>query len=1597
MLTLQKKLAPVIIMATTEKYTTVIELNSEQAKRNLDELRRKVESWKSDLAEAKEKKMGKGFIASIRKELHEAEKELKKYDSEVARTIDTMNDLQSASVDRIEEAQKSLKRLASEVPQDSPFFKLLNDQLDMVMQELENIKATKAFEKLQLEAEGATKTFEQTRAEVQFIKQTVENIDTASLRQLKLAEQTAKGIKESAAQGSLEYNGAASAIGKIQAKLSQVEAEEKHIVTLVEKYNEELRNTDKAALKVANETELIERTMNNLSGASIRDLEYSIKMLNEQLRETERTGGDVEVITFKLKQLNTELRKVQDMQKPDEKKGSLLSRFITSLNKNWGAITQIIAGITQLTFTVRKSVQDFADMEEEMADVRKFTGLADEAVRNLNEDLKKMDTRTGRDQLNRLAGSAGRLGKHSTKDIKEFVEGADMINVALGEDLGDGAVEKIGKLTMAFGEDKNKGLKGAMLSTGSAINELVQNSSAQAGYLVDFTARVAGFGKQIGLTQTQIMGYGTVMDENLLKDEMAATAFGNMLTKMQTDTDKFAKIAGMNVKQFADLLNKDANAAILALADNLKKADPQTMMKMLDSMGLDGSRAVGVLSTLADKIDDVRKHQERANEAYEKATSVQNEFNIKNNTVQARLEKCRKAFKEMAIELGERLLPVVQYTITGASLMAKTLSVLTGFFMSNWKAIVALSAQLAALTVVYKAAEIRAYAWYLKELLLDNLHRAQIVLMKARTAAVLTYNAAVALLTANVTRAAAAMRLMRISAISNPYTAILAVVLALGTAIYTAVAAWKRHNQAVRENLQEIKNLRAQQQLEKDLNKQVSESIAEQKTKVEQLSRVIHSNAYTIDERRSAIKALQNIIPDYHASISNEGKLYNENSTAIKQYIQDLSDAALAEAIYQKKVEINQKKLELNFKQNKIEGSLKAVQAYRETQPQTETKEIEDENGRTLSFQAKTASAIESDRQQKIHEQRLADVKSEQKVVEAEDKYLDTVLAKNKKANVLFNEKSAHTTPTSGSTTTPTTPFKSDEELKKEEEERRKEAEDAAKAESDAKIAILTHQYAMGEIAYRQYIQKLAELQTEGLKKRRDVYEKGSAEYEKLNRQLEERAFKGDQQVNRMKLDDLRHCMRLQQAEIEAQAARGEITESEKLEKLQDLEENYLVDVVEQYKAGSLERMKAEWELQEVEKRNKIERERRYQQQVEQIREQYLGMSNIRQMEIAMKGLDDLHAKGLLKEKEYHAALAALQAQFAGYQTTLERDFKVGSDMLKVAGDAAKKELDGKRGSDIPFLGDVMLYQTTMEKLKQLYGNDKENHDAYLAAKQQATAQFCTNLASQMQAAYNSINQVMSAASNYFSAQQEYETAQVQKKYEKQIEAAGNNQKKVKKLQEKQQKEEAAIKTKYNKRQMAIQMAQAVAQTAINAISAYGAALQIGPLGLTLAPIAAAMAIAAGMLQIAALKKQQEAQSVGYYEGGFTGGHRYKKEAGVVHEGEFVANHQAVSNPAIMPFLSFLDQAQRNNTVGSLTMQDVSRSMGTGGTSQIVTPIVNVNANNEELRETMEANREATELLVQKLDEGIEAYPVIDGPRGLYRMLKQYEKLIKSK
>lgn len=1586
-------------MATTEKYTTVIELNSEQAKRQLDELKRKVESWKQLKDEAIKAKEGKSFVAQINRELRAAEKELKKYDNEVSRTIDTLNDLGSASIERIEDAQKHLRRMVAEVPHDSGFYQQLNEQLDQVTQELENIKATKAFEKMMQDAAGTTKTFEQIRAEAEFVRQTVENIDTASLKQLKLAEQTAKGIKESAQQGTAEYNGAATSLDKIRAKLTEVETNERKVVSLVERYNQELKNTNKAEQQVVTDTELIDRTLSKLSSASVRDIEYSIKMLNEQLRDTERTGGNVEELTAKLKQLNEELKKVQDMQKPDTKKGNIFSRGVNFLNNNWGAITQIIGAYSGLRDVVKGSVDAFAEMDQEMNNVRKYTGQSIEEVERMNEQFKKMDTRTPREQLNQLAGSAGRLGISSTEAVMEFVDAADKINVALGDDLGKGAVDQIGKLAMAFGEDETKGLRGAMLATGSAVNELAQNSSAKAGYLVDFSARLSGVGIQAGFTQAQIMGLGATLDENMQKDEMAATALMKLITMMATDSAKFAGIAGKSVEEFASLVKNDMNSALLEFFEAMNKKGGFTeLAPMFEELGLDGSRATGVLSVLAGKIDDVRKHQQLATEAYENGTSVLEEFNVQNETYQAKLEKARKAFGDLRIELGERLLPVASAAISTTGIMVKVLGTIINFVMKFKTTITLLTITIGALTIAkYK---------YIIAAKLVNFW--------------------------NLTLKANFQKLWATIA-ANPYAAVAVAATALVGVIADLI---RRSNEATVAQ-------KAMASIEHDAT--VKAELERQK--IEQLRNKIHDNNLEIEQRRKYIEELQKIVPDYVAKIADEGRVYEESTEALDKYIQKIKEKAMVdgakakmeelsaeraelvaermrknEEIKQRRAEEAERRQNLSNKPRTSQGNVAPGGVYADMGASAEIAAMEasrnridrkiEETDKAIELMGKVAEdaartvreATENDGTEtqtdfdtrKYWEQELKNRRAKLKALREDAKATAAdIEAAAKDVKEAEDKMEIFTGAKAGA--------KQERAEDKARRERERKANDAAKAETEQQLAELTHRYAMGQILYCDYIDEQERIQLEGIERRMLIYRTESLEYQKLNRKREELLLNGSEESRKLTLAQMKQGHEQRLSAIEEQAWRENMTEQQKnemifLEDMRFMDEQRIL-----YRRGTLERINLEREIEERDQQHRLQQQQYYLQQLEQAREQLLGVGNERQKELALAGLkemyDALKASGIIQEKEYQEMLLAVRAQYANYQTQSERDQNAGSNALKIAQDKARQNLDqgGSSSANLPIVGDIMLYQSTMEQLKQMYQNDEMTHAQYLAAKQQATAQFCESLASQMQAAYNAVNQVMAAASSYFSAQQEYETSLVQKKYESQIAAAGNNQKKVKKLQEKQQKEEAAIKTKYAKRAAAIQMAQAVAQTAISAINAYSSAAAIPVVGTVLAPIAAAMAIAAGMLQIATIKKQQQAQAAGYYEGGFTGGRRYKKEAGVVHEGEFVANHQAVQNPAIMPFLNFLDQAQRNNTVGSLTMQDVSRSMGAGGSTQVVTPIVNVQTDNEELREAVTANREATEMLVQKLEEGIESYTVMDGPNGLYHTLKRYERLISKK
>ena len=490
-------------------------------------------------------------------------------------------------------------------------------------------------------------------------------------------------------------------IDAVKAEMAKLRAEGKENSA---EYKEQKENLDK--LNAALAVQRIEAGKTALSYSELRKAAASLKRQMDNA-----TPGTEKWKALRADYLLTRQR-MREVEVQARDTRFSLSKMADGVNRYAAMGAGVVGALTGVALTARKCVDEYAEMEEAEAQVIKYTGMTRDEVKGLNEEFKEMDTRTAREKLNALAGDAGRLGITGKKDVLEFVDAADKINVALGEDLGDDAVKNIGKLAQMFGEDQKLGLRGAMLATGSAINEVAQNSSAAEAYLVGFTARVAGAANQAKVAQSDILGYASVLDQNMQQQEMAATAFQTLMMKMYQEPAKFAKIAGQSVEDFTSLIKKDANEAILQFLDTLnKKGGLDQLAPMFKEMGLDGVRASGVISTMAGKIDDIRKAQRLANDAYRDGTSIIKEVNVQNNTVQAGLDKAKNNFKDIRVELGEKLQPVMKYMITTGSLTVKGLGTMISILWKYKGAIVAASAAVAAYTLVVKADTMAKSLW----------------------------------------------------------------------------------------------------------------------------------------------------------------------------------------------------------------------------------------------------------------------------------------------------------------------------------------------------------------------------------------------------------------------------------------------------------------------------------------------------------------------------------------------------------------------------------------------------------------------------------------------------------------------------------------------------------------------------------------------------------------------------------------------------------------------------------------------------------------------------------------------------------------------
>src|SRR5690606_36659484 len=250
--------------------------------------------------------------------------------------------------------------------------------------------------------------------------------------------------------------------------------------------------------------------------------------------------------TAEYKKLRDELLKVSSAVRQQRAELNGTQGFLEGMGKSlkgFGVMALgafgITAGLQGLRMVMGPLISKNAEFSDSLSDVQKTTNLTDMELEKLTQNLKNFNTRTPRAELLGLAEIAGRLGIKGVKDIEGFVRAADMINVSLGDALGDPeeVMRDLGKLTDTFGIQAAYGIEDSLIRVGSAINELGMASTANEGYMVDFAKRLGGVAPLAKISIPNILGLGATLDSLGQTSEVSSTALSKLFLSMAKNAE----------------------------------------------------------------------------------------------------------------------------------------------------------------------------------------------------------------------------------------------------------------------------------------------------------------------------------------------------------------------------------------------------------------------------------------------------------------------------------------------------------------------------------------------------------------------------------------------------------------------------------------------------------------------------------------------------------------------------------------------------------------------------------------------------------------------------------------------------------------------------------------------------------------------------------------------------------------------------------------------------------------------------------------------------------------------------------------------------
>lgn len=445
-------------------------------------------------------------------------------------------------------------------------------------------------------------------------------------------------------------------IDAIKQKMQQLDTTTKQGQKESKKLEKELVSYNSAVTQNVTNTERIKKAINNLSGTSLKELRRALVAAKSELGKTFENDPN-------LKKRQQDVRTLQ----------AQIDKLTGAVHKQGGAWHTALKNLTAYVgmFAVFNQVKTyFVDLfrlnmkfMDQLTDIRKVALSTTDEIANLSRELAKIDTRTSLEELNRIAYAGAKLGiqtQGGTMALAGFVRAADQVNVALKEDLGEEALTSLAKITEVMGLVDKYGVEKAMLKTGSAIFRLAATSTASSDKIVDFSNRMLALGEQAALTTPDILALGSAVDSMALEPEVAATAFGKLVTELRKGTSPIEKSLGIATGSLKKMIESGRGMdAILTIFRRMGETKNVFALDgLFKDLGSDGARLVKTMVTMAAKNGMLTKAVEESNKAFNEGTAVTVEYNMQQETAMAYMERANNLWEKQFVSSSAAAGPV---------------------------------------------------------------------------------------------------------------------------------------------------------------------------------------------------------------------------------------------------------------------------------------------------------------------------------------------------------------------------------------------------------------------------------------------------------------------------------------------------------------------------------------------------------------------------------------------------------------------------------------------------------------------------------------------------------------------------------------------------------------------------------------------------------------------------------------------------------------------------------------------------------------------------------------------------------------------------